>query len=324
MVGAIENPPFVLKRQDGTWSGIGIDLWRSVAAALNVRYEIKEVSRDQADDPAKHNIDIVPAFVIAGESEAKSDISAPYMTTGQAIAVRAEPASGIGAIFDKVLSWTFFKVIGLLIVVTFAVGTIVWRLDRKANPEEYGETPTRGMLGGVLWTIEALMGTSDPLKAQRARAFALLWSLVCVVLISGMTAKLSSELTVNQLNSSIAGPDDLPKVKVGAVRRPSVAASYLDRKGIKFTAYNDVGAALAGLASGEVDAVVSTAPRLAYRVNHQYSEKISVLPGTFNNVAIGLGLKLGTPNRKQINLALLTHIESEAWQQTLVNYLGAP
>jgi polar amino acid transport system substrate-binding protein len=48
IVATKEAPPFAMKRQDGTWRGISIDLWRRIAERLDLRYRISEQPTVQA------------------------------------------------------------------------------------------------------------------------------------------------------------------------------------------------------------------------------------------------------------------------------------
>ena len=42
IVGTREVPPFAMKNSEGTWTGVSIDLWRQIAAALNLPFEFQE------------------------------------------------------------------------------------------------------------------------------------------------------------------------------------------------------------------------------------------------------------------------------------------
>ncbi|TGQ06108.1 transporter substrate-binding domain-containing protein, partial [Mesorhizobium sp. M00.F.Ca.ET.217.01.1.1] len=50
-VGMKVAPPFAFKLQDGTWSGLSIDLWQKIAGRLNLRFHYVEVPgvQDQID-----------------------------------------------------------------------------------------------------------------------------------------------------------------------------------------------------------------------------------------------------------------------------------
>lgn len=323
IVSVHDLPPMIIKGPTGEWSGIAVEMWMRVALATNTPYTFKEYSLDEINHPNKTDIDVVLGFAISKFSEEVTDVSAPYFTSGLAIATRAEARSGLRTIADKVLSWSFVRGLLVLALAVVLVGTAVWRLEHKHSPDEYGGPPARGILGGVFWTIEALFGKGKSLsRTPASRVFAVLWAAVCIVLISGLTAKLSSELTVNRLVSVINGPADLPKAHVGAIQ-PSVGATYLERRSIGFRAYPDTAALTAALARGEIDAAVSSSPGLQYRINKSYADNLVVLPGTFQNIGVGFGLRIGSPLLRPINLALLGIAESQEWQQVLITYLGS-
>ena len=46
LVGIKEAPPFVIRHEDGRWSGISIDLWRAVAKDLRVDYRFQAFELD--------------------------------------------------------------------------------------------------------------------------------------------------------------------------------------------------------------------------------------------------------------------------------------
>ena len=47
IVGTKEAPPFSLKTSDGQWTGLSIDLWRQIAAELNLQFEFRELALKQ-------------------------------------------------------------------------------------------------------------------------------------------------------------------------------------------------------------------------------------------------------------------------------------
>ncbi len=40
IVGTKQTPPFAIKKNDGTWSGLSIDLWQEISRDLELKYEI--------------------------------------------------------------------------------------------------------------------------------------------------------------------------------------------------------------------------------------------------------------------------------------------
>ena len=72
-----------------------------------------------------------------------------------------------------------------------------------------------------------------------------------IIIIASFTAQISSALTVSSLESSISGPKDLPKVKVGTVA-PSQGAHYLDKHHLAYTGYASADEAVVALGKGEI------------------------------------------------------------------------
>lgn len=235
VVGTKPIPPFVVQNADGSFSGISIDLWKRVAEQLNIPYTIRVFEVRQLLDPDHNGIDVVVSVNISASNEAAMDVTHAFYSTGLAIATRPESKSGIMAIVSKMISANFVKGLGVLAAVLLIMGILVWYIERHTKPEEFGGSAVQGIAHGIFWAFESLVGKAGALsKTRAARVLILLWTFTCMLLVSGVTAKLSSELTVSQLTSSVSGPNDLPQVTVGTVR-PSLATHYLDERGISFT-----------------------------------------------------------------------------------------
>ncbi|MFO0723607.1 MAG: transporter substrate-binding domain-containing protein [Myxococcota bacterium] len=322
VVGTHRVPPFVIANPDGSFSGISIDLWKRVADELGVAYTIKEVEIPAFDKPEESGLDVVVSLNITAKREGIMDLTHAFYSTGLAIAARPEPKSALSEIGSKLYSPTVLKGAGALLLVILLMGVVVWRVERHQNPEDFGGHTLRGIAGGVFWTVESLVGKSKGLSRSRAaRILTLAWVFVCTMIVSGVTAKLSSELTLSQLSTTVSGPKDLPKVKVGSVKN-SLGARYLDLRSIGFQEYDDAQAALNGLSKGEIDAVVYEAPILQYFVKKDHASKLVVLPGTFLNHGYGFGLRTGSDLRERLNMSLLRFTETDEFKALLSKYLG--
>src|SRR5215469_3256615 len=93
VIGTKEAPPFVMKRSDGTFYGISIDLWHRIAQGLNLRYrfeeretvqELLEGTRDGSFDAA------IAAVTATAAREQVVDFTQPFYSTGLGVAVPAE------------------------------------------------------------------------------------------------------------------------------------------------------------------------------------------------------------------------------------------
>ncbi len=322
VVGTRPFAPFVVHEADGTWTGISIELWKRVAAIVNVPYVIQEEPVAALLDPDAHGVDIVVSLPITVHNQEMMDLTHAFYSTGLAIATRSEPTNGFVTIASKLASVTFVKWLGILVGVLCLVGLVVWLLAR-GTADEFTGHPVKGISHGVLWAFESLAGKADALTKRRGgRALTLLWTFACILLASIVTAELTTELTLSQLSTKVSGLDDLPKVKVAAIK-DSLAARYLGQRRINARIYPDLAIAIDALDRGEVDAVVSEAPLVQYEVGKRPTSSLIVLPGTFQNHGYGLGVRRSHRELlPQLNTAILTIIESDDWAKVLADHLG--
>ena len=126
---------------------------------------------------------------------------------------------------------------------------------------------------------------------------------------------------MSQLESAIAGPEDLPKVRVGTVTA-STSESYLRTRRISFRSYATVREGLSSVADGHIDALVYDAPILGYFVNSEFKGRLSVLSQTFERQDYAIALPEGSPLREPVNRLLLELTREPEWRDVLYHYLG--
>ncbi len=119
------------------------------------------------------------------------------------------------------------------------------------------------------------------------RIVAILWMVASLFIVSGVTAVITSALTVNELQSGITGPKELRRTRVGTVPVSS-SAEYLDRGSIKYHPIEDVNAGLEALDREEIDAFVYDRPLLLYLVAQNYHDSLEVLGFSFEAQNYGL------------------------------------
>jgi ABC-type amino acid transport substrate-binding protein len=335
VMGVSPYTPSSMKGADGQWTGTCADAWKRVAEELSLKFEWKEVDPKEvmAKGLEANGVDGVICVVPSPRTEKVMDVTKPYSIAGLAIATRPESQSGVSRVLDKVLSWKFLRNLGILILIVIVAGIVVWRVERKAMPDDFGGSALKGIGNGAFWSVEALFSKARPLsKSLRSRVVALFWIIASIMLISGVTASLSAEFTVNKLTGQVSGAKDLPNVRVGAsmssTGAKSSGARYLDSKGIASKTYSEtpkttgVEGALAALDRGEIDAVVANSIELQYLANHNFPGKLLVLPETIQPNVTGFGLKPNHPRRKEIDLAILRLFENGVFKQIASQYLG--
>ena len=320
VVGTHEIAPFVIKNADGSWSGISIDLWKQVAEATGLAYEIRELPIDVLVS-GHPSADVVVSLNITEKNEESYDLTHAFFHTGLGIATRKAGGDSVWSTLAKLATARALLALTGLIALLLGAGVLMWLIERRQNPDEFGGRD--GWLQGLFWSVEAVIGYGDPThKTRGGRVLGILWAFFGILLVAGVTAHLASSMTLDRLEGKVGGPDDLPKVRVGAVK-PSSGFRYLERRGIvPAHVYPDVEQALAGLAAGELDAVVFEAPILRYQQRRAFADRVVVLPGTFDNHGYGFGLTAGSPHRELIDRAVLRISGSDAFRGLLTTYLG--
>lgn len=326
IVGTKVAPPFSMKGADGAWKGISIDLWNRVAARIGVQTEFREFDLKgllKATETGAIDVGIA-AITLTPARESVLDFSHSFYYTGLGIAVPASPESGILDAVKGIFTLQFLGAIGGLLALLFLVGVIIWFFERRANPEEF-PPGAHGIWDGLWWSAVTMTtvgyGDKSP-RSKAGRLVGLIWMFAGIIIISFFTAGIASSLTVNRLESSINGPEDLPGLRVGSIEKSSSAA-YLLAHDITPNYYDSVEEGLGAVASGQADAFVYDRPIMQYQVKKQFANTVIVLDTVFDPQSYGIALPTGSKLREEINTALLAEqTDHQQWEAIKRRYLG--
>lgn len=328
MVGTKEAPPFSLKDEKGRWTGISIDLWRQIAAELNLTYEFQELEQKQLlAGLADGSLDVVlENLTITPERLDEFDFTYPFYTTGLGIAVPLQENKKpvIAVIKQLFSSRDVLRVLIVILLILLIVGFLVWLFERKANSAHFGGNAVKGIGSGV-WFAAVTMttvgyGDLHP-KTTGGRSVALIWMFIAVIFVSLFTATITSMLTANRLETSVRGLEDLKKELVGTLP-DTTSESFLKKNLIAVQAYKSVPEGLAALMDGKIKAFLYDIPELRYRIRQQFPGKIEVLPQVYSQENYGIAFRNNSSLRKNLNRVLLQKIRQQEWQETLYRYLG--
>ncbi len=311
IVGTKAMPPFVVHEPDGRWSGTSIELWREIADELDLRYELQERGLDDLFRGLEDSsLDLaVAAVTVTAEREQRVDFSHPFFTTGLAIALTHDRQGGL---FDPLLAVFNFAFLRLLVVfaaLQLVVGALMWLIERRNNPQ-FGSSPATGIASGMWWAVVtmATVGYGDKVPVTGVgRLLAMVWMLASLVLLTTVTASITTSLTLGSLEAKVTGPEDLGKLRVGAVRA-TTSEAYLREMKLNFRSYPDPQAGLAAIDAKELDALVYDEPTLTALVADGHSERIDVLPRTFQRQDYAFALPTGSPLREPINRILARRV----------------
>jgi polar amino acid transport system substrate-binding protein len=335
VVGLVHSPPFCMRGEDGSWSGISVELWQWIAADLDVDTEFRESTVTGVfDDLAPGRpLDVsIGALTITAEREDRLDFSESFFLSGLAVAVKTAPgAGGFWSWLGRLLVWNFWRIVAALIASLVLVALLIWALEHKSNPKEFGgDGKVHRGIGSALWWSAVTMttvgyGDLAP-RSPAGRLVAIAWMFVSLFLVSWFTASMASILTAERLDTGtggfvVRGPDDLRRLHVAVIAGTS-SEDYLRRHQIDYLRIPPK-ELLDVLLAGRAQAILGDAPTLRYVARSEpYAGKITVLPQTLEIESYGIALRDGSPWRKPVDRALLHRLASPEWRDLLYRYLG--
>jgi polar amino acid transport system substrate-binding protein len=325
IIGTKEAPPFAMRADDGSWTGISIELWRRIADELHLHYRFKDVPLTElVNGTAAGRLDAsVAAITVTADRERIIDFSEPYYTTGLGIAIPRETSFNWLRLFGSLISISFVQALLGLVGVTLLIGSLVWVLERR-HTDHFSGGVKSGLATGVWWsalTLTQAVPEHGP-KTLPGRVIAVAWMAASVTAIAVFTAGITSHLTMKQLEGSVHSVADLQSVRVGAVAG-TASLNYLTSERIIFRTYPDAASGLEAVKDGELDAFVYDRPLLYWLAKtKEYQDSIQVLEVAFDMQDYAIALPNNSTLRIPINRTLLAITETQWWRDLNVEYLG--
>jgi polar amino acid transport system substrate-binding protein len=317
--------PFVVKQGD-RWAGFSIDLWNAVAQRLNVDTEWIEVQEvtEQVDAVQTGRADAALAGIsMTAEREKLVDFSTPYFDAGLQILTRPMGRPPLWREVAHLLTPGLLWILAVGLLFSLVMGHLIWLIERRRYPG-FPSGYLRGVAEGVWWMFLVVASgqyrNSETRNVAKHLMTAAAW-LVGVALIAQFTATITANLTVQQLTSAIAGPDDLPGKSIATVGN-STAAGYLTAQGLAFTRVERIEDATDLLRRGDVEAVVYDAPVLQYYVATQGKGRAQVVGPIFEPEKYCIALPIDSALRRPINEALLDLYQDGTYETIRRKWFG--
>jgi polar amino acid transport system substrate-binding protein len=265
----------------------------------------------------------IAAITMTPEREMLVDFSHPYFDSGLQIMVRAQQENHFLSTLRSIPWQAIGQLFAAAIVIVFLLANVLWLIERRSNShftKGYLRAIGEGLWGTMLIIATGEHGDRDAPGVVKRVAVVVMW-LLGVVLIAQLTAIVTSSQTVERLQSSIRGPEDLPGKTIASVTG-TVAGDYLAQRGLPFVSVNYGPDAIRMLTAGEVQAVVFDAPTLQYWAAKQGQGMVQVVGPLFRREKYAIVVAEGSGLRKQINEALLKIYEDGSYEKIYAKWFA--
>ena len=321
-VATRETPPFSFKNKDGVWKGISIKLWEDIANEEGYHYTLEEATLTELLKGMQENkFDVgVGGITITSDREKIVNFSQPFISSSMGIAYM-ENKSPWRQVLGNFLSFTFLKILLLLVAILLLAGFGVWLFERKKN-EEFGGKIHTG-LGSAFWWSAVTMttvgyGDKSP-RTVGGRIIALLWMFTSIIILTSFTATIVSSLTVASAKEEVT-ITSMKYKRVGVIPG-SIANDILKKFNIEPIYFKTCEEMVKKLEKGSIDYVFYDLPILRYYgTNYGPNFKIEALKQYRQDY--GLVTQSNSPLLEPINIQLLRLIHTPMWRQIITHYLG--
>jgi len=321
----VTRAPFSLA-EDGRDTGFSIELWRALAEDMGRETEILRVGTfgDMLDMVRNGTVDAAVANIsITAGRETEMDFTQPIFAGGLQVMVPAgstSDSSFAAILFSRDVALAVAAAFGLL----FAVGMLMWVFERKRQP--YFDLPLhKAGFPAFWWALNLLVNGGfeerQP-KSAPGRVLAVVLVVGSLFLVSAFVARITTTMTVSAIAGSITSVNDLYGKRVGTTAG-STAASFLDRREIRFTDAEGPDDLFAVFENGALDAVVFDAPILSYYTNTAGSGIGQLVGPVFLPENYGIALPSGSRLAEPLNQSLLGLRESGEYDAIRQKWFGS-
>jgi len=298
-VGVIERPPFLVKKEDGTYSGLAFDIWNRVAESQNWTSKYVTLSSDLADDFAALKAGKVDVLVGG----------IPVNTQGLSAVDFSRPIfiNRVGLVYHKT-GRSFWKILGFLLMDRgnyFILGLVglflvfchlLWLSE---SGEDY-----RKNIGQYIWQgyLSIGMRGGNP-RTVTGKVLMGIWLLISIFVLSIIIASFTSALTISLSSKGrVLNVSDF-RYKRAAYVMGSIDSDSLKQYDLTPMPVGNFSESVEALSQKRANVIVASLPTAeAYFLDNTEGD-LEISSDILNYVEYAFAFRRGSSLEKKFNLA---------------------
>lgn len=319
-VGFVDMPPFSWQQEDGTWTGVAVDLWTRTAESAGIAWTAVKADTPNGlvEQLAAGTIDVAATGLTVTAERARHVDFLPSFELNS-VGIVSRPAEGL-QFWHLLAGLTDAAFLGMSVLVVSLIvvfGVAIWLAERRGNPGEFGGGHHHGLGSGLWWSMVTMSTVGYGDKSPRTwagRMIAGLWIVMALVLVSVFTGAAASVFT-QRTSDTVAHTWSLKGRSVGALADGSTQ-SWLRTKGVKARGYPTSIEGVQAVQRGEIDVFAGDVSMLRWVLLEQYIDDLEVLDG-LKQERLSLAIRPGLAQERDLTVHMLQVMASPAWADSL-------
>lgn len=336
-VGTAGSPPFIFNEDEGQNYpiGISVDIFREAWEGLpeekteNLKYKLIPQPSVKAgiDSIVKGDIDIlIGPISITDDRLRKVQFTQPYYTAEVGLLLNKNQVT-YWSIIINLFRQVFISSVGILLILLFVVGNLLWLAERNYNSEQFPKAYFPGVASGMWFALVTLttVGYGDKSPVTRnGKLLASVWMLVSMVTVSSLTAGLTTTSTIALFDQNkrilFKTPGELFNQKIAVVKETSGEKwGQLYKTDLVLT--DNLAEAIENLENKSVKGVIFDLPALKYYLKQNPKSNLTLSPFILARENYGFVLSFTNDIVNDINVIILEMDEKGRIEQIVKEWL---
>ncbi|MEN8187940.1 MAG: transporter substrate-binding domain-containing protein [Bacteroidota bacterium] len=326
IVGYNIDAPFIFMNNE-KFDGVSYWLWKNITKDDDTFYKYEYHPLDSLlIGLSNGSIDIgLSPLTLTSQRSKYIDFSPPYyISNSTGLTKGISTWLKIKTFISSFSVWNFLKVLGSLFILLGVFGFLVWIFERKKNEKEFGKG-THGIWNGIWWSAVTMTTVGYGDKAPKTiggRLVGLIWMFAAIILISSITAGITSSLTVEKLTWNKEDISYFDEITIGTVMNSATEQWLTDHYYENLKTYHTFEELVEGIKKDEVDVVAYDEPPIRHLIKNDPKSNLEILNLSFNEsmYSMGFSKKMSTEKKKELSIKILEFTESHDWDALLLEY----